>query len=160
MAAYRRVNDCQEPGSAPEPYARYSSTGYLCLILYSHRRHRAAAGVRTVARSFRRKIDVSQTPAWPHRSTDRPTDAAARRDRGRETIASSLPPLLLRRRVRSPVSRITTSRYSRVVGHVTSHVSRAPTGPVVSISTRPNHCRYVGILRLGSRVHSRRTELD
>ena len=36
MAAYRRVYDsrhlqadCQEPGSAPEPYARQSSTGYL-----------------------------------------------------------------------------------------------------------------------------------
>jgi len=36
MAAYRRVYDsrhlqadCQEPGSAPEPYARRSSMGYL-----------------------------------------------------------------------------------------------------------------------------------
>ena len=36
MAAYRRVYDsrhlqadCQEPGSAPEPYARQSSMGYL-----------------------------------------------------------------------------------------------------------------------------------
>ena len=25
--------DCQEPGSAPEPYARQSSMGYLCLFL-------------------------------------------------------------------------------------------------------------------------------
>ena len=39
MAAYRRVYDshhlqadCQEPGSAPEPYARYSSMGYLYLF--------------------------------------------------------------------------------------------------------------------------------
>jgi len=38
MAAYRRVYDsrhlqadCQEPGSAPEPYARQSSMGYLYL---------------------------------------------------------------------------------------------------------------------------------
>ena len=38
MAAYRRVYDschlqadCQEPGSAPEPYARHSSTGHLYL---------------------------------------------------------------------------------------------------------------------------------
>ena len=38
MAAYRRVcysrhlqADCQEPVSAPEPYARQSSMGYLCL---------------------------------------------------------------------------------------------------------------------------------
>jgi len=38
MAAYRRVYDarhlqadCQEPGSATEPYARQSSTGYLLL---------------------------------------------------------------------------------------------------------------------------------
>jgi len=40
MAAYRRVYvshrlqaDCQEPGSAPEPYARRSSMGYLYLLL-------------------------------------------------------------------------------------------------------------------------------
>ena len=39
MAAYRRVYvsrhlqaDCQGPGSALEPYARYSSMGYLYLI--------------------------------------------------------------------------------------------------------------------------------
>ena len=39
MAAYRRVYDsrhlqadCQEPGSAPEPYAQQSSTGYLYLF--------------------------------------------------------------------------------------------------------------------------------
>ena len=39
MAAYRRVYDshhlqadCQEPGSAPEPYARQSSMGYLELL--------------------------------------------------------------------------------------------------------------------------------
>jgi len=39
MAAYRRVYDsrhlqvdCQEPGSAPEPYARQSSIGYLYLF--------------------------------------------------------------------------------------------------------------------------------
>ena len=40
MAAYRRVYDSRhlqadskEPGSAPEPYARYSSMGYLYLLL-------------------------------------------------------------------------------------------------------------------------------
>jgi len=39
MAAYRRVYDsrhlqadCQEPGSAPEPYARQSNMGYLYLL--------------------------------------------------------------------------------------------------------------------------------
>ena len=39
MAAYRQVYDschlqadCQEPGSAPEPYARWSSMGYLYLF--------------------------------------------------------------------------------------------------------------------------------
>ena len=39
MAAYRRVYDSrhvqadsQEPGSAPEPYDRQSSTGYLSLF--------------------------------------------------------------------------------------------------------------------------------
>jgi len=38
MAAYRRVYDsrylqadCQEPGSAAEPYARQSSMGYICI---------------------------------------------------------------------------------------------------------------------------------
>jgi len=41
MAAYRRVYDlrhlqadCQEPGSAQEPYARLSSMGYLYLYLF------------------------------------------------------------------------------------------------------------------------------
>ena len=40
MAAYRRVYDsrhlqadCQEPGSASEPYARQSSMGYVYLFL-------------------------------------------------------------------------------------------------------------------------------
>ena len=39
MAAYRRLYDsrhlqanCQEPGSAPEPYARYPSMGCLYLL--------------------------------------------------------------------------------------------------------------------------------
>jgi len=43
MAAYRWVHDsrhlqadCQAPGSAPEPYARQSSMGYLYLF-HSHR---------------------------------------------------------------------------------------------------------------------------
>jgi len=42
MAAYRRVYDsrlqqadCQEPGSAPEPYARQSSMGNLYLYLFA-----------------------------------------------------------------------------------------------------------------------------
>jgi len=47
MAAYRRVYDsrhlqadCQEPGSAPEPYARQSSMGYLDLNLRGSVHHR------------------------------------------------------------------------------------------------------------------------
>ena len=43
MAAYRRVcdsrhlqADCQGPGSAPEPYARQSSMGYLYLFYLPH----------------------------------------------------------------------------------------------------------------------------
>jgi len=43
MADYRRVYesqhlqaDCQEPGSASEPYIRQSSTGYLHLSTYLH----------------------------------------------------------------------------------------------------------------------------
>ena len=42
MAAYRRVYDsrhlqadCQEPGSAPEPYARQWSMDYLYLFTHS-----------------------------------------------------------------------------------------------------------------------------
>jgi len=41
MAAYRRVYDsrhlqadCQEPGTAPEPYARQSSMGYLSFFAF------------------------------------------------------------------------------------------------------------------------------
>jgi len=44
MAAYCRVYDsrhlqadCQEPGSAPEPYARQSSRGYLFLVPATNR---------------------------------------------------------------------------------------------------------------------------
>jgi len=44
MAAYRLVYDslhlqanCQEPGSAPKPYARYSSMGYLYLFYWPDR---------------------------------------------------------------------------------------------------------------------------
>jgi len=44
MAAYRRVYDlrhlqavCQEPGSAPVPYARQSSMGYLYHFIHSLR---------------------------------------------------------------------------------------------------------------------------
>ena len=55
MAAYRRVYDsrhmqadCEEPGSAPEPYARQSSMGYIPLLftfyadtrLFIHLAHR------------------------------------------------------------------------------------------------------------------------
>jgi len=46
MAAYRRVYDSrhlqadfQEPGSAPEPYARQSSTGYLYLFYFRSARY-------------------------------------------------------------------------------------------------------------------------
>ena len=47
MADYRRVYDsrnlqadCQEPGSAPEPYALYSSMGYIYLFtLTGNRRY-------------------------------------------------------------------------------------------------------------------------
>ena len=51
MTAYRRVYDsrhlqadCQEPGSAPEPYARYSSIGYLFNF---YRRHRVSFTAKT-----------------------------------------------------------------------------------------------------------------
>ena len=77
MAAYRRVydshhlqTDCQESGSAPKPYARQSSTGYLYLLLGlrwgggkfpavfpAHRRQRVSGRSAVVARS-RRHISV------------------------------------------------------------------------------------------------------
>ena len=51
MVVYRRVYDsrhlqadCQEPGSAPEPYARQSSTGYLYLFMV-HRHARDRRGM-------------------------------------------------------------------------------------------------------------------
>jgi len=54
MAAYRRVydsphlqTDCQEPGSAPEPYAQQSSVGYLHLfhLTLLNLIHREAAAI-------------------------------------------------------------------------------------------------------------------
>jgi len=43
MTAYRRVYDshhlladCQEPESAPEPYTRYSSMGYLFTLIVTY----------------------------------------------------------------------------------------------------------------------------
>jgi len=70
MAAYRRVYDsrhlqadCQEPGSAPEPYARQSSMGYLylstvelcydCLKFVSFKFTQTTIGV-----NFLRKISI------------------------------------------------------------------------------------------------------
>ena len=59
MAAYRRVYDsrhlqadCQEPGSAPEPYARQSSMSYLylfyCGCVVCQELVNAAGGIRAV----------------------------------------------------------------------------------------------------------------
>jgi len=55
MAAYRRVYDLrhlqadyQEPGSAPEPYARQSSMGYLYLFIRKHRERKCADTIDTV----------------------------------------------------------------------------------------------------------------
>ena len=52
MAAYGRVYDtrhlqadCQEPGSAPEPYARQSNMAYLYLFLFSAVLWAAAPGL-------------------------------------------------------------------------------------------------------------------
>ena len=52
MAAYRRVYDsrhlqadCQEPGSAPEPYARVIEYGLPLHLLYTTVRHLSAAAV-------------------------------------------------------------------------------------------------------------------
>jgi len=72
MAAYRRVydsrhlqTDCQEPGSAPEPYTRQSSMGYLFISnqkLKKHPGHDAScAWHNTVATS-------SRDPSYKHKS--------------------------------------------------------------------------------------------
>jgi len=70
MAAYRRVYDlchlqadCQEPGSAPEPYARQSSVGYLYLLFslksqnnVIHEPHHICLGLDLVSLGFEAKI--------------------------------------------------------------------------------------------------------
>ena len=68
MAAYRRVYDlrrlqadCQEPGSAPEAYARQSSMGYLYLYLL--------ALARMITRSVWRRF--SMEGSWFKRSFKR-----------------------------------------------------------------------------------------
>jgi len=70
MTAYRRVcdsrhlqADCQEPGSAPEPYARQSSMGYLYLftphdlhlVVRKLTRNRRQVGERTLPAGHRCK---------------------------------------------------------------------------------------------------------
>ena len=90
MAAYRRIydsrhlqSDCQEPGSAPEPYAR-QSMGYFYLLAnsHSHARHDTdrtvlsclAGGVNWQLRGIG---NLDPTRAWiqtlrlPHRLTIR-----------------------------------------------------------------------------------------
>ena len=91
MAAYRRVYDlrhppadCQEPGSAPEPYGRYSSMGYLYLLLEKCEKLRYLCNCITDLRIIRHydaecvsqnalvvKKFYFKNPRW--RTTDRPT---------------------------------------------------------------------------------------
>ena len=78
MAAYRRVYDsrhlqadCREPGSAPEPYARQSSMGYLYLftvtvltddLLLVCRRQLAQSGKRGTMSKSQAAATVSPNP--------------------------------------------------------------------------------------------------
>ena len=85
MAAYRRVYDsrhlqadCQEPGSAPEPYARQSSMGYIYLFYVTNARvcvWQVWTVCRSVARSTRRTAATSPSGDVCSRSptTRRPT---------------------------------------------------------------------------------------
>jgi len=66
MAAYRRVYDlrhlqadCQKPRSAPEPYARQSSMGYLFTFFYTHV---ALGRLPFVSRYFYQMCGYSQPP--------------------------------------------------------------------------------------------------
>ena len=82
MAAYRRVYDspqlqadCQEPGSAPKPYARQSSVGYLylfyclrCRVMIcrkcqsvGHSKH-DSEDVKAVAQRFARSLEDATGP--------------------------------------------------------------------------------------------------
>ena len=71
MAAYRRVYDsrhlqadCQKPGSAPEPYARQSSMGYLFLFVKPHCIHR------TDARWRRQDFVTGASEVWVYRGSE------------------------------------------------------------------------------------------
>ena len=102
MAAYRRVYDsrhlqadCQEPGSAPEPYARQSSTGYFTFFQTGKLRNIKLCGeendlfylVRTLGAIWstvlpRWRPRWSRTAAWRRRTcTDRRLGAAGGRRR-------------------------------------------------------------------------------
>ena len=85
MAAYRRVYDsrhlqagCQEPGSAPEPYARQSSMGYLyyscCRRHYGYAYSVERRGPRLYAsRAVREQIPMHTSTRKPiHSSAGRP----------------------------------------------------------------------------------------
>jgi len=90
MAAYRRVYDsrhlqadCQEPGSAPEPYDRQSTMGYIVLTYRS-----ARSVTSTAARPLERCPDVP-----PLNNTDAvDVDAAGRQLGGAWRRASSRHP--------------------------------------------------------------------
>jgi len=101
MAAYRRVYDshhlqadCQEPGSAPEPYARKSSMGYLYLFTRPHLqlsavlRPRAAAPLlfRAVVRSPVHTA-LSSKPAARRGCCDLMTGQTERQTGGRQTVS-------------------------------------------------------------------------
>ena len=89
MAAYRRVYDsrhlqadCQEPGSAPEPYARQSSIGRLYLFVYmcgltDTVERRCETTTTTMKMPVRHQLPVINPPPRPDleaQSASRPSD--------------------------------------------------------------------------------------
>ena len=90
MAAYRRVYDsrhlqadCQEPGSAPEPYARVIEYGLALHLLYTTVRHLSGAAVvdggdddRCFGAHSESELFARLTPNQRHRARRRPVVAS------------------------------------------------------------------------------------
>ena len=90
MAAYRRVYDsrhlqadCQEPGSAPEPYARVIEYGLALHLLYTTVRHLSGAAVvdggdddRCFGAHSESELFAGLTPNQRHRARRRPVVAS------------------------------------------------------------------------------------
>ena len=96
MADYRRVYDsrhmqadCQEPRSAPEPYARQSSMGYAYLYLYPHSL-RSSVYATVEGPSVCLSVPSFDSRCWAPRGQDVSIDSAGvQQQRRRSTALSS-----------------------------------------------------------------------